>query len=57
MDIGTVRGLLTAAIMLLFIGIFAWSFGRRRKTDFDRLSQMPLEDDAQPPNSNKEQTS
>jgi cytochrome c oxidase cbb3-type subunit 4 len=57
-DIGIIRGLLTAAVMLLFIGIFAWSFSRRRKTEFDRLANMPLEDDRKPPapDSNKEQT-
>jgi len=56
MDIGIVRGLLTVALMILFIGVWAWSFSRRRRNDFDRAAQMPLEDGDNPPslNANKE---
>ena len=47
-DMGTLRGLLTAAMLLLFIGIVFWAYSRRRKQDFDALASMPLEDDATP---------
>ncbi len=49
MDIGTFRGVMTALLLLLFIGIWAWSWSRKRKDDFDRLAEMPLEDDSKPP--------
>ena len=49
MDIGTVRGLITAAILILFVGIWAWSWSRKRHDDFDAASRMPLGDDTRPP--------
>jgi cytochrome c oxidase cbb3-type subunit 4 len=49
MDIGIVRGLITAAVLLLFIGIWAWSWSRKRQTDFDAASRLPLADDQAPP--------
>ena len=58
MDIGIVRGLLTAALFALFLGIWAWSWSRKRGADFDAASQLPLGDDSRPPaaNSDEEQT-
>lgn len=57
MDIGTLRGILTAILLALFVGIWAWSWSRKRKRDFDRLSEMPLEDDSKPPpDTDKEQS-
>jgi cytochrome c oxidase cbb3-type subunit 4 len=44
-DIGTFRGLLTAVLMLLFIGIVLWAFSRRRKKDFDQAARLPLDED------------
>ena len=49
MDMGTVRGLITAAILILFVGIWAWSWSRNRHEDFDAASRMPLGDDTSPP--------
>jgi cytochrome c oxidase cbb3-type subunit 4 len=59
MDIGIVRGLLTAIILILFVGIGMWSFSRKRREDFDAASRMPLGDDTRPPASKdmKEQQS
>jgi cytochrome c oxidase cbb3-type subunit 4 len=45
MDIGTVRGLVTLALMLAFIGLVIWAWSSRRKADFDEAAQMPLRDD------------
>lgn len=45
MDIGTFRGLLTAILMLLFIGVVLWAFSRRRKKDFDEAAKLPLDED------------
>ena len=49
MDIGVVRGLITAAILVLFIGIWAWSWSRKRHEDFEAASKLPLGDDDSPP--------
>ena len=49
MDIGIVRGLITALILLLFLGIWAWSFSKRRKPDFDAAARLPLDDGDKPP--------
>lgn len=59
MDIGTLRGLLTALLFILFIGIWAWSWSRRRKDVYERMAELPLEDDSKPPSENtrKEQSS
>jgi cytochrome c oxidase cbb3-type subunit 4 len=51
MDIGTVRGLITAALFVAFIALVAWAWSKRRKADFDALARMPLEDD--PPSSDQ----
>ena len=59
MDIGIVRGLITVALLVLFIGVWVGSWSRKRKTDFEASSMLPLEDDRDIPYSenNKEQTS
>ena len=58
MDIGTFRGLLTALLLILFLGIWARSWSRKRSVEFDRAAELPLEDDTRPPPSetNEEQT-
>ena len=49
MDIGIVRGLITAAILILFLGIGFWSFSRKREREFEAASMLPLGDDEAPP--------
>jgi cytochrome c oxidase cbb3-type subunit 4 len=48
MDIGTLRGLVTLALMLAFVGLVIWAYSRRRKADFDEMARMPLEEDRRP---------
>ena len=45
MDIGTVRGLITLAMLIAFAAVVIWAWSKRRKADFDKLARMPLEDD------------
>ena len=45
MDSGTLRGLFTVLMLVLFIGIWAWAWSGRRKRDFDAASRLPLESD------------
>jgi cytochrome c oxidase cbb3-type subunit 4 len=47
MDIGTVRGLVTLAVMLAFFGVVAWAWSSRRKRDFDEMAQMPFREGPQ----------
>jgi len=46
-DIGTVRGLVTLALMLAFIGLVVWAWSSRRKAHFDEMAQVPLQDTPQ----------
>jgi cytochrome c oxidase cbb3-type subunit 4 len=46
---GLVRGVITAAILILFVGIWAWSWSRKRRPDFEAAANLPLGDDTAPP--------
>ena len=48
MDIGLFRGLVTAILLGLFIGLWFWSWSKKRQPEFDAASQLPLEDDDNP---------
>lgn len=41
----TLLGLWTLAAFIVFLGIFAWAWSRRRSKDFDEAARLPLEDD------------
>ncbi|HEY6123490.1 MAG TPA: cbb3-type cytochrome c oxidase subunit 3 [Steroidobacteraceae bacterium] len=45
MDIGVFRGLVTAALLGLFVWLVVWSWSRKRQADFDAAAQLPLEDE------------
>ncbi len=45
MDIGTLRGLLTLALFILFLAVVAWAWSSRRKKDFDEAARLPLDDE------------
>ena len=46
--IGIVRGLITVALLVLFVILVAWAWSGRRKQLFDSMARMPLEEDADP---------
>ncbi|MGY6519840.1 MAG: cbb3-type cytochrome oxidase subunit 3 [Lysobacteraceae bacterium] len=46
MDTGTLNGIITAALIVAFIGAWIWAFSAKRKTDFEEASRLPLEDDS-----------
>jgi cytochrome c oxidase cbb3-type subunit 4 len=46
--IGILRGVLTLALMLLFIRFVLWAWSAKRKDAFDSMARMPLEDDTDP---------
>lgn len=45
------RGLTTVLAMLAFLAIVAWAWSHRRRDEFDRAGQLPLEEDDAPPRS------
>jgi cytochrome c oxidase cbb3-type subunit 4 len=45
MDHGTLSGVLTALLMLIFIGIVVWAWSDRSRRTFDEAAQLPLEQD------------
>jgi cytochrome c oxidase cbb3-type subunit 4 len=47
---GHVAGVFIVLMMLTFIGIWIWAWLPYHKRTFNRLSRLPMEDDAQPSN-------
>jgi len=45
MNFGILSGLVTALLLLAFIGGVAWAYSARRKRDFDEAARLPLEDE------------
>ncbi|MCL1077265.1 cbb3-type cytochrome c oxidase subunit 3 [Parashewanella spongiae] len=45
MDYGTLQGIITVIVMLVFIGIFAWAYGSRRKSRFDEAANLVFSDE------------
>lgn len=45
MDIGTIRGLITLALLVAFVALVFSAWSKRRKAEYDKLARMPLEDD------------
>lgn len=48
MDAGLWRGIFTAVMLVLFLGIWAWAWSSRRKETFDAAARQPLEHDDAP---------
>ena len=49
MEMGLVRGVITVVLLVLFIGLCAFSFSKRRRAEYDAAAQLPLMDDERPP--------
>ena len=45
MDIGLIRDVITAALLVLFVWLVAWAWSRRRAPVFDVAARAPLEED------------
>ena len=41
---GHVSGVITVALMIAFVGVWAWAWLPNHKRDFDALSRIPMED-------------
>ena len=42
MDIGTIRGLMTLAMLLAFVAIVFWAYSKRRKAEFKEMADLPF---------------
>jgi len=45
MELNTLRSLVTVLSFVLFLGIIAWTFARRRSVAFDEAAALPFLDD------------
>ena len=45
MDIGTLRGLGTALVLIAFVGLVLWAFSGKRKSGFGEAALLPFADD------------
>ena len=45
MDINLLRSIVTVVSLVLFVGIVAWAWSKRRKADFDEAARLPFEQD------------
>ncbi len=49
MSLATISGIITAILIVLFLGIVVWAWSSKRKNDFDEAAQLPLEDEIEKP--------
>ncbi|MEJ2384825.1 MAG: cbb3-type cytochrome c oxidase subunit 3 [Xanthomonadales bacterium] len=45
LDLNIIRAAVLILLIVGFLGIWAWAWSRHRKEDFEKLSQLPLEED------------
>lgn len=45
MSMGTLRGIVTALLIVAFVGICIWAYGKRRRPQFEAAARIPLEED------------
>lgn len=44
-DINTFRGLITAVLLISFLGMVRWAYSSKRKQDFSEAAALPLAED------------
>jgi cbb3-type cytochrome oxidase subunit 3 len=42
----SIPGIVTAVLLLSFIGVAVWAYGSGRRAEFERAARAPLEGDA-----------
>jgi cytochrome c oxidase cbb3-type subunit 4 len=45
MSSGTLSGIVTSILLVLFLGVWVWAYSSRRKEQFNEAARMPLEED------------
>lgn len=51
---GDINGVITLLMMALFIGIWIWAWRKQHKQTFDRMAELPMEDDMDSSTTDKE---
>ena len=46
---GTISGIVTAVLILLFLGIVGWAWSGRRRATYEAAARLPLEEDGDQP--------
>jgi cytochrome c oxidase cbb3-type subunit 4 len=47
MDWGIVMGVITAVLLVVFIGVVVWAYSAKRRRAFDEAARLPLQDDGE----------
>ena len=47
MSSGTLSGIVTAILLVLFVGVWVWAYSSRRQEQFSKAAQIPLEEDVE----------
>jgi cytochrome c oxidase cbb3-type subunit IV len=42
---GVVRGVMAGALLVIFVGLWVWVYGARRRQWFESAARLPLEED------------
>ena len=45
LDSTLLRGIMTAVLVVAFVAIAVWAYSARRRSTFDALARLPLEED------------
>jgi cytochrome c oxidase cbb3-type subunit IV len=45
LDINTLRSVTTVVSLVIFIGIMAWAWSKRRSADFEEAANLPFDQD------------
>lgn len=55
-DISLIQSIWTVVVMVLFVGIVLWAYSGKRRADFEKMGNIPFEEDQAPgiPESSKE---
>jgi cytochrome c oxidase cbb3-type subunit 4 len=46
---GTISGIVTAVLILLFLGVVGWAWSTRRRATYEAAARLPLEEDGDQP--------
>jgi cytochrome c oxidase cbb3-type subunit 4 len=47
MNSGTLSGIVTAILIVLFLGVWVWAYSSRRRAQFEEAARLPLEEDSE----------
>ena len=48
MDWGIVMGVVTAVLLIAFLGVVVWAYSKKRRRAFDEAARLPLQGDGEP---------